>query len=48
MVVIDFTKYLEIQQAEQRAVEEARHAELARRASLEWTLADLLADIEAA
>jgi hypothetical protein len=47
-MIIDFVSYAEAKQAEELALEAARRAEITSRVNLEWVLADLIADIEAA
>ncbi len=50
-MIIDFVKYLEAKQAQLLAAQtaiDAQKAEFRSQVNLEWVLADLLADIEAA
>jgi hypothetical protein len=47
-MVIDFLSVVETNRAEQAAYVAAEKDERVQRASLEWVLADIMADIEAA
>lgn len=48
MNVVDMAAYREAVQSREFAVQAERKAEVEGRANLEWVLADLLADIQAA
>ena len=47
-MVTDFLHYVEMKNARQVEADAAQRAEVTRRVNLEWVLADLLADIQAA
>ncbi len=47
-MIIDLLLHVESKKAQQAMAEAAQKAEVTRQANLEWVLADLIADIQAA